>query len=71
MNKKGEFVKEFERIMEDNGEILFLTGDEDLDYNHIVGHIKFNGGYWAGVDCRYHFDENLKITHVTPRRFGV
>lgn len=67
---KKEFVKNFEDILADEGDMFFSCGDVEKDYDIIVGTIK-RQGYWAGTSVRYMFDGDLNFEGVQPRMFGA
>lgn len=66
---KKDFVKRFEEMLADEGDMFFTSGDVSIDYNNIRNTI-YTQGYWAGNRLRYYFDADFNLIRTEERRFG-
>ena len=67
--EKINFVHYFVRLLLNEGETFFYSGDLMQDYQIIKGTLEHQG-YWAGNKYRYYFDQDYNISHVEERKFG-
>lgn len=68
-NEKMNFVWNFAKMLADEGDTFFTSGNTNHDYEFITSLIK-SQGYWAGTSLRYFFDEDYNLLRTEERMFG-
>lgn len=64
-----DLVHSFTRILSDEGDMFFSSGDISKDAKLIRETINLQG-YWAGVRVKYFFDKNYDFLRTEERQFG-
>ena len=63
MKKK---LMKFLEVLDDYGEYFFSYGGIRKDYEFVTSILK-SQGYWAGVNYRFYFDNNMDLVNVEER----